>query len=126
MDAAVDTITSEAEAITTMKVVDSNDAPQSASLFTCQLSSLNPEFNGLKSHLVQNLIKKPKAPSGPLPPPAPLPSPLLCPHCTFLMSLILMSKFMEDQCYSNKAWVKLSGFPPFEIGHFKRTLGDAI
>jgi len=63
----------------------------------------------LKSHLMQNLVKKPKIPSSPLPP---LPSPLLCPHHTFLASLILTSKFMQDRCYSNKAWAKLSGLPP--------------
>jgi PHO85 cyclin-5 len=54
--------------------------------FTSQLSLSNPDFtlNGLKLHLIQNVVKKPKVPSSPFPPTAPLPSPLLCPCCTFL------------------------------------------
>ena len=126
MDAAVDIDTSETEAMATVKVMDSDDAPQAASSFTCQLSSLNPDFSGLKSHLVQNLVKKPKVPSGPLSPLTPLPSPLLCPRRTFLASLILASKFTQDRCYSNKAWAKLSGLPPREIGRCERALGDAL
>jgi clathrin heavy chain len=35
---------------------------------------------------------------------------------TFLISLILASKFTQDWCYSNKAWVKLSGLLPHKIG----------
>ncbi|KAI9509159.1 hypothetical protein F5148DRAFT_1189583 [Russula earlei] len=46
----------------------------------------------------------------------PLPSPLLCPRRTFLASLILASKFMQDRCYSNRAWAKLAGLPAREIG----------
>jgi len=41
-----------------------------------------------------------------------LPSPLLCPRRTFLAALILASKFIQDKCYSNRAWAKLSGLPP--------------
>ncbi|KAG2146041.1 uncharacterized protein EDB93DRAFT_1086768 [Suillus bovinus] len=59
----------------------------------------------------------------PLPP---LPSPLLCPRRTFLASLILASKFMQDRCYSNRAWAKLSGLPPREIGRCERALGEAL
>ncbi|KAG1767840.1 hypothetical protein EV702DRAFT_744581 [Suillus placidus] len=29
---------------------------------------------------------------------------LLCPRCTFLASLILASKFMQDRCHSNRPW----------------------
>jgi hypothetical protein len=128
MDAAVDTDSAEPEAMATVKVVDSDDAPRGASSFTSQLSTSNPDFtlSGLKSHLVQNLAKKPKVPAGPLPPLAPLPSPLLCPRRTFLASLILASKFTQDRCYSNKAWAKLSGLPPREIGRCERALGDAL
>jgi hypothetical protein len=128
MDAAVDINSAEADAMATVKVEDSDDAPRGTSSFTSQLSSSNPDFtlNGLKSHLVQNLVKKPKVPSGPLPPLAPLPSPLLCPRRTFLASLILASKFTQDRCYSNKAWAKLSGLPPREIGRCERALGDAL
>ena len=34
---------------------------------------------------------------------------LLCCHRTFLASVILASKFLQDKCYSNHAWAKLSG-----------------
>lgn len=62
----------------------------------------------------------------PLPPLPPLPSPLLCPRRAFLAALILASKFTQDRCYSNKAWAKLSGLPPREIGRCERALGDAL
>jgi hypothetical protein len=125
----VDTDSAEREAMATVKVVDSDDAPRDVSSFTSQLATSNPDFtlSGLKSHLVQNLVKKPKLiPAGPLPPLAPLPSPLLCPRRTFLASLILASKFTQDRCYSNKAWAKLSGLPPREIGRCERALGDTL
>lgn len=71
-------------------------------------------------------LKKPRSPSAPLPPLPPLPSPLLCPRRAFLASLILASKFTQDKCYSNRAWAKLSGLPPREIGRCERALGDAL
>ena len=58
--------------------------------------------------------------------PAKLPSPLLCPRRTFLAALILASKFSQDKCYSNRAWAKLSGLPPREIGRCERVLGIAL
>lgn len=61
-----------------------------------------------------------------LPPLPPLPSPLLCPRRTFLASLILASKFTQDKCYSNRAWAKLSGLSPREIGRCERALGEAL
>lgn len=73
-----------------------------------------------------------KAPStskftdGDLPAGPPLPSPLLCPRRTFLAALILASKFTQDKCYSNRAWAKLSGLPPREIGRCERALGNAL
>ncbi|KAF4609770.1 hypothetical protein D9613_012052 [Agrocybe pediades] len=63
-------------------------------------------------------------PSTPMP--ASLPSPLLCPRRTFLASLILASKFLQDKCYSNRAWAKLSGLPLREVGHCERALGQAL
>jgi len=57
---------------------------------------------------------------------SPLPSPLLCPRRAFLASLILASKFTQDKCYSNRAWAKLSGLPPREIGRCERALGEAL
>ncbi|KAF4598228.1 hypothetical protein EYR38_006624 [Pleurotus pulmonarius] len=65
---------------------------------------------------IQGLGKKVSPPVSPLPPMAPLPSPLLCPRRAFLASLILASKFTQDKCYSNRAWAKLSGLAPREIG----------
>ncbi|KAH0827541.1 hypothetical protein J3R83DRAFT_4262 [Lanmaoa asiatica] len=69
---------------------------------------------------------KSKANNVSLPPLPPLPSPLLCPRRAFLASLILASKFMQDRCYSNRAWAKLSGLPPREIGRCERALGEAL
>ena len=70
--------------------------------------------------------RKPKSPSPPLEHLPPLPSPLLCPRRAFLASHILASKFTQDKCYSNRAWAKLSGLPPCEIGRCERALGDAL
>ncbi|TEB37388.1 hypothetical protein FA13DRAFT_903159 [Coprinellus micaceus] len=61
-----------------------------------------------------------------LSPGADLPSPLLCPRRAFLAALILASKFTQDKCYSNRAWAKLSGLPPREIGRCERALGSAL
>ncbi|KAL4255012.1 hypothetical protein ABKN59_003910 [Abortiporus biennis] len=61
-----------------------------------------------------------------LPPLPPLPSPLLCPRRTFLACLILASKFMQDRSYSNRAWAKLAGLPPREIGRCERALGEIL
>ncbi|KAJ8089811.1 hypothetical protein PM082_018387 [Marasmius tenuissimus] len=71
-------------------------------------------------------LKKPNSTSPPLAPLPPLPSPLLCPRRVFLASLILASKFIQDKCYSNRAWAKLSGLLPREIGRCERALGDAL
>jgi hypothetical protein len=78
IDATVDASTAEAEAMPTVNVAYTDNAPQGVPSFTCQLSSSNPDFtlSGLKSHLVENLVKKPKVQSGPLLPLAPLPSAL--------------------------------------------------
>jgi hypothetical protein len=50
-DAVIDVNTTKADAMATVKVVDSDDTPRGASSFT---------LNGLKFHLVHNLVKKPK------------------------------------------------------------------
>uniref|UniRef100_A0A8H7XNU6 Uncharacterized protein n=1 Tax=Psilocybe cubensis TaxID=181762 RepID=A0A8H7XNU6_PSICU len=55
-----------------------------------------------------------------------LPSPLLCPRRAFLASLILASKFSQEKCYSNRAWARLSGLPPREIGRCERALAQAL
>jgi hypothetical protein len=79
---------------------------------------------------VSRLIAEPSTPveasSSSSPRPASLPSPLLCPRRAFLASLILASKFFQDKCYSNRAWAKLSGLPPREIGRCERALGQAL
>ena len=64
--------------------------------------------------------------ASPLPPLPPLPSPLCCPRRTFLACLILASKFMQDRSYSNRAWAKLAGLPPREIGRCERAVGEAL
>ncbi|KAH7888541.1 hypothetical protein F5I97DRAFT_1949872 [Phlebopus sp. FC_14] len=89
--------------------------------FQVDSSSLEP---GVDADRVP--ISKPPASNTSLPPLLPLPSPLLCPRRTFLASLILASKFMQDRCYSNRAWAKLSGLPPREIGRCERALGEAL
>lgn len=98
LDTAVDS--EDIKAYATVKVIDSDEAHHTiSSSGSSQMTTMsNPELMGLKSHLVQNLAKKHKIPSGPLPPLAPLPSPLLCPRFTFLASLILASKFTQDLC----------------------------
>ncbi|KAF8482730.1 hypothetical protein DFH94DRAFT_378328 [Russula ochroleuca] len=70
--------------------------------------------------------RKSRTSSEDLPSLPPLPSPLLCPRRTFLASLILASKFMQDKCYSNRAWAKLAGLPAREIGRCERALGEAL
>lgn len=74
----------------------------------------------------QSNDKRRKIPAKPLTPLPPLPSPLLCPRRTFLAALILASKFLQDRCYSNRAWAKLSGLPPREVSRCERALGDAL
>ncbi|KAI0092927.1 hypothetical protein BDW22DRAFT_1300333, partial [Trametopsis cervina] len=49
-----------------------------------------------------------------------------CPRRTFLACLILASKFLQDRSYSNKAWAKLAGLPPREIGRCERAVGEAL
>jgi PHO85 cyclin-5 len=69
MDVAVDNESAEADAMATVRVVDGGDAPPSGSSFVSSQSVSSTEtadftLTGLKSHLVQNLTKKPKVPSG--------------------------------------------------------------
>jgi hypothetical protein len=73
-----------------------------------------------------NMEKKVRSYPEDLPSLPPLPSPLLCPRRAFLASLILASKFMQDKCYSNRAWAKLAGLPAREIGRCERALGEAL
>ena len=52
--------------------------------------------------------------------------PLLDARRTFLASLVLATKFMQDKAYSNKAWAKLSGLAGKEVGRCERALGGAL
>jgi hypothetical protein len=42
--------------------------------------------------------------------------PFPCPRRTPPASLILASNFLQDRCYSDRAWVKLPGLGPREVG----------
>ena len=71
-------------------------------------------------------LKRRNAPAKPLPPLVLFLSPLLCPRRKLLAALILASKFLQDRCYSNRAWDKLFGLPPREVGRCERALGEAM
>jgi hypothetical protein len=73
-----------------------------------------------------HLARKPTAPSPLLQHLLSSHPPSLCTHRGSLTSLILASKFTRDKCYSNRAWAKLSGLPPREIGRCEHALGDAL
>ncbi|KAG6819737.1 hypothetical protein H0H93_009128 [Arthromyces matolae] len=112
-DSDIDIVISDESLVATVRIDDhSKNTSFSQSL---ELSI----DEGPPSHL-----RLPPAPK--LPPLPPLPSPLLCPRRAFLASLILASKFTQDKCYSNRAWAKLSGLPPREIGRCERALGEAL
>ncbi|KAF8426465.1 hypothetical protein L210DRAFT_3347555, partial [Boletus edulis BED1] len=49
-----------------------------------------------------------------------------CPCRTFIAPLILASKLMQGRCYSNRAWAKLSGLPPREVGRCECALREAL
>ncbi|TFK93774.1 hypothetical protein K466DRAFT_477987 [Polyporus arcularius HHB13444] len=109
--------------------VTPSDAPDKTAGPTLQ------SIRGGDTVLVTNLDTAPPAPVNEvrskeeeqvLPPLPPLPSPLCCPRRTFLACLILASKFMQDRSYSNRAWAKLAGLPPREIGRCERALGEAL
>lgn len=94
--------------------------PSEDSLNTANVSRVAEEIEGGAPNVI---VKVPTPTSSPN---VALPSPLLCPRRTFLAALILASKFSQDKCYSNRAWAKLSGLPPREIGRCERALGQAL
>ncbi|KLO05937.1 hypothetical protein SCHPADRAFT_802591, partial [Schizopora paradoxa] len=49
-----------------------------------------------------------------------------CPRRAFLAALVLASKFLQDRCYSNRAWAKLAGLAPREVSRCERALGEAL
>ncbi|KZP33408.1 hypothetical protein FIBSPDRAFT_847320 [Athelia psychrophila] len=107
LDAAIDLDVRDPDVITATKVPEHD-------VVLLPLSRSAPTLNATSSQVI--LAKKYKTPSVPLPPMPPLPSLLFCPRHTFLASLILASESTQDHCYSNKAWTKLSGLSPREIG----------
>ncbi|KAG7098778.1 hypothetical protein E1B28_000685 [Marasmius oreades] len=112
-------------------VMDTVKVSYSDDVDSIDTSSTSATAYGIGEAVAQSSVeddtsKKPKATSPSLTPLPPLPSPLLCPRRAFLAALILASKFTQDKCYSNRAWAKLSGLPPREIGRCERALGDAL
>lgn len=49
-----------------------------------------------------------------------------CPRRMFLASIITAAKFVQDRCYSNKAWSKISGLPVKDLGKLERAFLKAI
>jgi len=49
-----------------------------------------------------------------------------CPRRMFLASVITASKFVQDRCYSNRAWSKISGLPVKDLGKLERAFLKAI
>lgn len=49
-----------------------------------------------------------------------------CPRRMFLASVITASKFVQDRCYSNKAWSKISGLTVKDLGKLERAFLKAI
>ncbi|KAI6046038.1 hypothetical protein EDC04DRAFT_3103617 [Pisolithus marmoratus] len=115
-------------------VFDGRDSSDDAALSDSLLATVRMDYERevdslcVTSHLGSDDVPPHKSQgNAKLLPPLPLlPSPLLCPRRTFLASLILASKFMQDRCYSNRAWAKLSGLSPREVGRCERALGEAL
>jgi len=86
-----------------------------------------PKIASAPAASVNETIPGESSQDGELATPEPLvPSPLLCPRRTFLASLILASKFLQDRRYSNQTWAKLSGLSPREVCRCEKALGDAL
>lgn len=100
--------------------------PTSAASMSAAAASASSTASSQQTSSQETSTRKRKIPPKPLTPLPPLPSPLLCPRRTFLAALILASKFLQDRCYSNRAWAKLSGLPPREVGRCERALGEAL
>ncbi|KAF6760134.1 hypothetical protein DFP72DRAFT_1042730 [Ephemerocybe angulata] len=125
----------EAETMDTVRVEVDEDQfmqpPDAPSMNQQQSASLSSISTGPSSLHIEETEFTSTNTSTASPPPIPipiadLPSPLLCPRRAFLAALILASKFTQDKCYSNRAWAKLSGLPPREIGRCERALGSAL
>ncbi|WFC94370.1 hypothetical protein MBRA1_001000 [Malassezia brasiliensis] len=53
-------------------------------------------------------------------------SPLLCGRRMFLAAIVVASKFLQDQTYSNRTWSKISGLAPREIEQLERIFLQTI
>lgn len=49
-----------------------------------------------------------------------------CPRRMFLASVMVAAKFVQDRCYSNRAWSKISGLPVKDLGKLERAFVKAI
>ncbi|TFK85154.1 hypothetical protein K466DRAFT_454883, partial [Polyporus arcularius HHB13444] len=49
-----------------------------------------------------------------------------CPRRTFVASLILASRFLHERTLTNRAWGKLVGWHPREVGRCERALIQAL
>lgn len=52
--------------------------------------------------------------------------PILCSRRTFLASIMISSKFLQDRTFSNRAWSKISGLNVKELGIVERRMLSAI
>lgn len=52
--------------------------------------------------------------------------PILCSRRTFLASIMISSKFLQDRTFSNRAWSKISGLNVRELGIVERRMLSAI
>ena len=68
-------------------------------------------------HLVQTETRRHPSSNG---------SPLLCARRTFLASILLASKFIQDNPYSNKAWSRMTGLPAKEVSRCERIVAIAL
>lgn len=111
----------------TVRVLDDMELSAPVASFSIPIAGQATQGGSFNGSLAPQVAAMPAQALAPVVPSQPhLPSPLLCPRRAFLAALILATKFSQDRCYSNKAWAKLSGLPPREIGRCERALGQAL
>lgn len=130
-EAAQDAMTSVSAPLSdgaaTVRVLDDLELSAPVASFSIPIAGQSTNGGSFQGSLAPQTSVMPAPNLRPVTPPQPqLPSPLLCPRRSFLAALILATKFSQDRCYSNKAWAKLSGLPPREIGRCERALGQAL
>lgn len=117
--ATVDTSTSNWDSVPTVRIDDDDEPLPTAPQTQPMLFSPDSDTSSSMSDAASPPAYTPQ-------PSHSLPSPILCPRRTFLACLILASKFMQDRSYSNRAWAKLAGLPPREIGRCERAVGNLL